>query len=93
MLELRSEKEFPLGLMDSDYSEVEVQLEPGDGVLLYSDGLLEATNSNGEEFGISGLKQAFQHPDASAQSMLKDVKQFAHGGTLADDATAVALRR
>jgi phosphoserine phosphatase RsbU/P len=93
MLELRSEKGFPLGLMDSDYSEVEVQLEPGDGVLLYSDGLLEATNSNGEEFGMSRLKQSFQHPDASAQSMLKDVKQFAHGGTLADDATAVALRR
>ncbi len=59
---------------------------------MYTDGILEATNSKGEEFGVSRLEQALQQPGASAQSILADVQQFAHGGTLADDATAVVLR-
>ena len=93
VVEVRTEKGLPLGLMGSDYSEIELQLQPGDRVLLYSDGVLEATNSKGEEFGISRLEQALQHPNASAQSVLQDVHQFAHGETLADDATAVVLQR
>lgn len=92
IVEVRTENGLPLGLMGSDYSEIELQLQPGDRVLLYSDGVLEATNSKGEEFGISRLEEALQHPNASAQSVLEEVHQFAHGGTLADDATAVLLR-
>jgi serine phosphatase RsbU (regulator of sigma subunit) len=78
--------------MDSEYSEVELRLQSEDRVLMYTDGILEATNSKGEEFGISRLEQALQKPGTSAQSILADVQQFAHGGTLADDATAVVLR-
>ena len=59
---------------------------------MYTDGILERTNSNGEELGISRLEQAVQKPGASAHSISADVQQFAHGGTLADDATAVVLR-
>jgi len=92
VIELRTEKGLPLGLMDSEYSEVEVRLEPGDRVLMYTDGILEATNSKGEEFGISRLEQVLQNPSVSAQSILADVQQFAHGAALADDATAVVLR-
>jgi phosphoserine phosphatase RsbU/P len=92
VIELRTEKGIPLGLMDSEYSEVELRLQSGDRVLMYTDGILEATNSKGEEFGISRLQQALQTSSASAQSILADVRQFAHGGALADDATAVVLR-
>lgn len=90
--ELRCESGFPLGLMHSDYSEVEVQLGAGDRVLIYTDGLLEATSNIGEEFGILRLQQALEKPDASAKSVLSDVQQFARGGILADDATAIVLR-
>jgi sigma-B regulation protein RsbU (phosphoserine phosphatase) len=90
--ELRTEKGLPLGLMDSEYSEVELRLQSEDRVLMYTDGILEATNSKGEEFGNSHLEQALQKPGTSAQSILADVQQFAHGGILADDATAVVLR-
>jgi len=90
--ELRTEKGLPLGLMDSEYSEVELRLQSEDRVLMYTDGILEATNSKGEEFGNSRLEQALQKPGTSAQSILADVQQFAHGGILADDATAVVLR-
>lgn len=92
VVEVPTENGLPLGLMGSDYSEIELQLHPGDRVLLYSDGVLEATNSKGEEYGTSRLEQALQHPNASAQSVLQDVHRFAQGGTLADDATAVVLR-
>jgi phosphoserine phosphatase RsbU/P len=90
--ELRTEKGLPLGLMDSEYSELELRLQSEDRVLMYTDGILEATNSKGEEFGNSRLERALQRRGASAQSILADVQQFAHGGILADDATAVVLR-
>jgi phosphoserine phosphatase RsbU/P len=89
---LHTKNGFPVGLMQSDYSEVEFALREGDRVLMYTDGLLEATNNLGEEFGIARLRRALDRPDVSAESVLSDVQQFAHGGTLADDATVVILR-
>src|SRR5207253_1365973 len=59
-------KGLPLGLMDSEYSEVELRLQSEDRVLMYTDGILEATNSKGEEFGNSRLEQALQKPGTSA---------------------------
>jgi serine phosphatase RsbU (regulator of sigma subunit) len=78
--------------MDSVYPEVEIEWRQGDRVLMYTDGLVEATNSMGEEFGISRLQQALAKPNVSAQSVLDDVHQFAHAGTLVDDATAIVLK-
>jgi phosphoserine phosphatase RsbU/P len=92
IVELPTDSGFPLGLMDSKYPEIEFALRDGDRVLMYTDGLLEATNTTGEEFGVSRLQQALAKPGASAQSVLADVQQFAHGGTLADDATAIVLQ-
>jgi hypothetical protein len=37
--------------------------------------------------------KSLQRPDVSAQSVLTDVQEFASGGTLSDDATAIVLRR
>ena len=90
--ELRTNNGLPLGLMDSVYPEVEFEWRQGDRVLMYTDGLVEATNGMGEEFGISRLQQALEKPDVSAQPVLDEVHQFARAGTLADDATAIVLR-
>lgn len=90
--ELETKEGFPLGLMDSTYDEVSLQLAPRDQLLLYTDGILEATNRDGEDFGVTRLAESFRKPAASAQSLLADVQAFAQGATLADDATAVALR-
>jgi serine phosphatase RsbU (regulator of sigma subunit)/anti-sigma regulatory factor (Ser/Thr protein kinase) len=49
---------MPLGLMPGmNYEEKEAQLSPGDGLLLYSDGLVEAHNPNGEMFGFPRLRE------------------------------------
>jgi serine phosphatase RsbU (regulator of sigma subunit) len=78
--------------MESDYTELELVLQPIDRVLLDTDGIVEASDNKGQEFGMSRLKPALQEPNASAQSVLKTVQEFALGGTLADDATAIVLR-
>lgn len=92
-MELQTEKGLPLGLMDSEYSEIEFAMRPGDRFLMYTDGLLEATNALGEEFGITRLREALGRPTVAAESLLSDVQQFARVGMLADDATLVVIQR
>ena len=91
--ELKSEKGFPLGLMNSEYSEIGLTLQTGDRVLMYTDGAVEAANGGGEEYGTSRLVRSLQKPGVSARSVLTEVQEFASGGTLSDDATAIVLRR
>jgi sigma-B regulation protein RsbU (phosphoserine phosphatase) len=42
---------------DAVYSSVKIHVEPGDRCLLYTDGILEANNAAGEEFGKSRCKE------------------------------------
>jgi phosphoserine phosphatase RsbU/P len=91
--ELKTDKGLPLGLMNSEFSEVSLTLDSGDRVLVYTDGVVEATNFDREEYGTSRLVQALQAPHASARTVLADVQEFARGGTLTDDATAIVLHR
>ena len=91
--ELKTDKGLPLGLMNSEFSEVSLTLDSGDRVLVYTDGVVEATNFDSEEYGTSRLAQALQVPHASARTVLADVQEFARGGTLTDDATAIVLQR
>lgn len=91
--ELRTEKGFPLGLMASEYSEIELNLQAGDRLLIYTDGVAEAANSKDEEYGTHRLKRALREPRPSARAVLADLQEFARDGTLTDDATAIVLRR
>jgi serine phosphatase RsbU (regulator of sigma subunit) len=75
------------------YSEARVQLEPEDRVLLYSDGVIEAENPAGDEYGAARRVDFLARPEASAKPLLADVQAFIRGSTLSDDATAVVLRR
>ncbi|HXN63869.1 MAG TPA: PP2C family protein-serine/threonine phosphatase [Candidatus Acidoferrales bacterium] len=93
MTELKTEEGFPLGLMDSEYSEVGLTLQTGDRMLMYTDGAVEATNGEDQEYGTSRLVKSLQKPSVSARSVLAEVQEFASGGTLSDDATAIVLRR
>jgi sigma-B regulation protein RsbU (phosphoserine phosphatase) len=83
----------PLGMMASAYSELQVKLEPGDRVLVYSDGLAEATGSLDEEYSTSRLIQILGSSDVSAREVIADVQRFTGGHDLPDDATAIVIRR
>ena len=49
---------LPIGLLpNAEYERAEVVLEPGDVIVLYTDGLTEAANPAGDEFGIDRLEQ------------------------------------
>jgi phosphoserine phosphatase RsbU/P len=90
---LKTEKGFPLGLMNSEYSAINLTLRTGDRVLMYTDGAEEATDAGGQEYGVSRLVKSVQNPEVSARSVLTEVQEFASGGALSDDVTAIVLRR
>jgi serine phosphatase RsbU (regulator of sigma subunit)/anti-sigma regulatory factor (Ser/Thr protein kinase) len=91
---------MPLGLMPGTrYEEHELTLAPGDSVLFYSDGLVEAHNARRELFGFPRL-QAFveRHSmvdgSATIKALLADLADFTGpDAEQEDDITLVSLRR
>jgi sigma-B regulation protein RsbU (phosphoserine phosphatase) len=88
---------LPLGIDDSaDYEQAELELEPGDLVFAFTDGLIEARRS-GEVFGMERLAAfvaeyaAVLSPQELVGAVRGEVTRFADG--LSDDAVALALRR
>ncbi len=75
-----------------------VRLEPGDRLVLYTDGITEAPSPHGEFFGEDRLASVLAGlpPDASAEELveavLHAVRSFLDGGEPADDMTVMALR-
>jgi sigma-B regulation protein RsbU (phosphoserine phosphatase) len=79
------------------FEEREVQLRSGDGLFLFTDGLVEAEDESGEPFGMSRLEALLEvnrSQDLKALLGQVDAAVRAHRGPLeaADDATMVALR-
>jgi serine phosphatase RsbU (regulator of sigma subunit) len=60
--------------------------------LFYSDGITEATNPEEDEYGAARLEKHFRQSDASAESILADVRAFANGAGLHDDATVILVK-
>jgi sigma-B regulation protein RsbU (phosphoserine phosphatase) len=86
------ERGIPLGLGPGDFSESEVKLPAGSRVVFYSDGITEAENQADEEYGLAGLQKHFSRADASAESLLADVRSFADGSGLRDDASVILVQ-
>lgn len=86
---LESDKGMPLGLGFGDFSEVEVPFPQGSRIVFYSDGITEATNDEDEEYGLQRLHDHVSRPDASAESLLDDVRSFANSTGLRDDASVI----
>ena len=89
---LDTERGMPLGIAPGDYSEAQVQLPPGSRLLFYSDGITEATNPEEDEYGAERLEKHFRQSEASAESILEDVRTFANGAGLHDDATVILVK-
>lgn len=74
------------------------QLEPGDCVLLHTDGVREAVDPNEEEFGMERLSEVFQSvasigAEAVLQRVQEELQQFTADGPQMDDITLVAIER
>jgi sigma-B regulation protein RsbU (phosphoserine phosphatase) len=88
-----------LGVMPGlEYNQASITLEPGDSLVLYTDGVSEAMNSSGEEFGMDRFRQIFvETPPSSARQVneliLRAVSEFAGGIPQSDDVTCLVLHR
>jgi phosphoserine phosphatase RsbU/P len=81
---------------DSSYEEGAVRLDPGDLVLAYTDGVTEAANPTGDEWGIEGLRMAVVGSDAQpaddiVQAVFGSMDEFTQG-CQTDDATVIVLQ-
>jgi sigma-B regulation protein RsbU (phosphoserine phosphatase) len=87
----------PVGMFpDWAYEEGAAQLNPGDTVLAYTDGVVEALNPAGEDWGVEGLRGATLESCArSADEMVREIftsmDEFSSGRQV-DDATVVVMR-
>jgi sigma-B regulation protein RsbU (phosphoserine phosphatase) len=88
---------LPLGVMpDAVYAIRSIVLAPGDRLLLYTDGITEASTADGAEFGEARFEEAIDaHRHSSALDMVEAiiarVDNFAAGAPQADDITCLAL--
>ena len=68
-----------------------VTLSDGYRVVLYSDGITEAVNDQQEEYGSARLAQRMLESNTSTDEILADVRKFAGGKTMSDDATVLII--
>jgi len=88
---------MPVGMLEgTPFETVQAQLEPGDKVVIYSDGLTEAENPDGAFFDTERLRVCLRdHAGSDALAMhtalRAAVDRFAEGGAMRDDVTALVI--
>jgi len=85
------------GMTGVKYKTYEIQLEKGDNVFVYTDGVAEATNASNELFGTDRITKALNTvPDGSPKALIasvgKSVEDFASGAPQFDDLTMLCLK-
>jgi len=85
------ERGLPLGLGCGDYSETTIRLSESSKLIFYSDGITEATNGKDEEYGLCRLAEHAIKPGASAVSIVDEVRSYANGAGVRDDASVVFM--
>ncbi len=91
-------KGVPLGVMDDfEYLVDREVLEPGDWLLLYTDGIVEAPDRENGEFGMERLQalladHANSSPEALCRLITKAVEEYSEGLEQFDDVTLLAAR-
>lgn len=88
----------PLGLFcEGSFPVNRLELSPAEILLVYTDGLVEATGPGGNEYGVARTAKLAAIPrsnaDALVQACLEDVSQFRANTPRTDDLTVMALRR
>jgi len=90
---------LPIGIdASASYEAVPFALNPGDALLLYSDGVVEAENREGETFSESRLLSVIErHRDGASGTLLdalaREVLQWSNPKRLDDDVSALLLER
>jgi serine phosphatase RsbU (regulator of sigma subunit) len=93
-----AEAAFPLGVApDVSYTQVELDLQQGDAVVIFTDGLTEAQNLTGELYKLQRLSTILSEgpdqADSIAKAVLRDLKVFAERDNVSDDLTLICFGR
>ncbi|WP_117212802.1 PP2C family protein-serine/threonine phosphatase [Allorhizocola rhizosphaerae] len=95
--ELDDARRLPLGLGTGPAEYAETSLEPGDRVLLYTDGVVEARDIQGDQFGVPRLIDMAERGAAAQLPAPETLRRLSHavlehqGGPPADDATMMLV--
>ncbi len=90
---------IPLGLFDDqDWQQRKIQLDPGDLIVMYTDGVTDAQNSLNELYGMERFRKTIQanrkRPPAELEKLvLEDIDRFLDGAPQPDDMALVILRK
>ena len=90
---------FPLGIVpESNYQQIDVTLEPGDVVVIYSDGVTDARNLREELYDTSLNPRLIQRladspggPEAVGRSILQEIREYSAGHSQVDDITLICF--
>jgi sigma-B regulation protein RsbU (phosphoserine phosphatase) len=91
---------LPLALFpgQNPYGQARFSLDPGDLLFLYTDGINEASNPAGDEFGLERLENVLRASvglplEEMVQLLDRSTEQHTHGHPFGDDRTILVLRR
>jgi serine phosphatase RsbU (regulator of sigma subunit)/pSer/pThr/pTyr-binding forkhead associated (FHA) protein len=93
-----TEGSFPVGLVpEAEYTAACLKLEPGDTLVLFSDGVTEAMDPDDEMFGMQRLGELLNEKhdvplEHLKKSVLESVENFVRGARQADDVTLLLVR-
>ncbi|HUL16335.1 MAG TPA: SpoIIE family protein phosphatase [Terriglobales bacterium] len=93
-----TEGSFPVGLVpEAEYTAACVKLEPGDTLVLFSDGVTEAMDPEEQLYGVPRLREALANTaelplDQLKKRILESVETFTRGARQADDLTLLLVR-
>jgi sigma-B regulation protein RsbU (phosphoserine phosphatase) len=93
-----TEGSYPVGLVpEAEYTTTCLNLEPGDTVVLFSDGITEAMDPEEQLYGVARLREVLSGHTETAldeiqRSVLESVENFARGAHQVDDVTLLLVR-
>ena len=83
---------------NSKFEQRTITLQPGDLLLLYTDGVTDAINATGEEYGLERVKEVIYRqrsasPEAISEALIQSLATFTAGSAPFDDITLVLIKR
>ena len=88
---------MPVGMLEeAEFQTLEAQLEPGDKIVLYSDGLTEAEDAGGQFFDAERVRLCLRENSGAGATdlhkrLMDSVEEFTEGGIVRDDITALVI--
>ncbi|MFQ5675528.1 MAG: SpoIIE family protein phosphatase, partial [bacterium] len=89
---------FPLGIVKTTiYEQLELQLQPGDMLIHYTDGIVDAMNGTYETYGFDRLSDAIEKnaalpPIELVDRLIEDMKHYSGDSNIEDDVTLVIVK-